>query len=330
VFTVFKVASLSIGIVLLGLSVMLYEEEQRKVHEWLEALWVELDDQSKPGSVRLARFFSEVARIADLSLSALFGPRLLSLQTFAVTANLAAISFALLSSVVFLDPEEDAGVLVGIYVSVIVPLALALLPAIVKRRWAVYVSSIPLFFYAFTVTKFAVKDWARGDVAPGFGSVLVSATLLSYLSMLLVIAVERYVLRQTRTHATVRWAALSVLLNIFMILLFIGPVSFWDTTDHIPDRFQNGLAVLPLMILGLMGLNNLFPAAVAACFCFLTICLLLYGAVWHRLARPIYALAKYKVIERPKLLASAGFTLIGLAVGDLKWLGALTNIFGVK
>src|SRR5436309_2081033 len=78
--SVTQLAAGAAGALLLYLSFFLHEDEEGRLANRLEDLWIRMDDLQKKSLSRNAAFLSGASRIVLSLLSRLFGDRVLSLQ----------------------------------------------------------------------------------------------------------------------------------------------------------------------------------------------------------------------------------------------------------
>jgi len=95
---ILRVLAISGGLISLYAAIFLYENEQGKIQSVLEDLWLRIEDRRQAFLSRHAAFMSEVARFTESGFDRLFGHKLLSLQSAAVSACYSLASVCLVLS----------------------------------------------------------------------------------------------------------------------------------------------------------------------------------------------------------------------------------------
>src|SRR6266852_4710232 len=86
VFHILRLLALVAGSIFIYFALFLYENEQGKIQNVLENLWVRINDYNKTLLSKQTVFMREVARFTENSFRKLFGERLFSLRPAAVSA----------------------------------------------------------------------------------------------------------------------------------------------------------------------------------------------------------------------------------------------------
>jgi hypothetical protein len=117
----------------------------------------------------------------------------------------------------------------------------------------------------------------------------------------------------TNTSHGVAFVALALITAIVGLGLLVAPMLAMNT-----GRFGGLVADL----LGFGAISNLFSGTIAASFVPVALLLCLPKATWSLLSRPLYALARFRVLQNRKRLFFAGSTLIVIGVPALSELSA--------
>lgn len=322
--------SVLIGIVLLICSVMLYEDEQRGGDEWLQMFWIQLDDKSKSAVAQFGAIMQRVAGLSNKVLDRLLGEKLFSLQMITVSSCLSSVSFVLLLPLAFPNKQGEPPISLKIWVpSLVAPLIYGVLPAIFRKRWAVWIPSIALFLGIAVCAVIGVVISRQQGSWMNFANMFFLADILSVSSIIIVVVIDRSVLRWSARKPSLFTTVVLILINALLLLMVVGPMTLLSENGF-PEQLSNGWLVFPLMTLGVMSLSNLFPALLSLVFFLVGLSLFLYRLIWPAVKRPIYALTQYKVFQHPGWLATAGLGLVGLGLGDSIWLRSAAHVVGIK
>jgi hypothetical protein len=319
----FRALSLTIGLLLLYAAFFLYEDEERKLQNSIEDIWKKVRETSGTALTRAAVSFQEIAKLFIRGIDRVFGVRVFSLQFFAVSFLMAVTS----GDILFFNSLTQRPV------PDVLQLLLAMLPAIFRRKWAVWVAGLPLFaFVAFMVYASISTPGFIAHPSPGSGgdwdvggAVILLGGAAAITSAALLVALERAALRWAANRPNMTAVAALVLLNGALLALLIGPLYFWR---HSPTQlFQNGIPALVLMVVVAMSFCNLCPAIIAALMCLTSGVMVLHRIFWPVLARPLFAVAR--LVRKPPVLAAPGMFFVSVGLYHPHWFGTIREFFGL-
>src|SRR5438128_3844359 len=118
------------GVVLVYVAVFLYEDEQGKIQNGLEDLWLRLAERQQTALAQHGAFLHIAARIANSWLDRLFGKQLLSLRSIGVSVCYSLASFLFL---VALFSPHDSYLLKQNLILALVFVVSSILPSRIKR-----------------------------------------------------------------------------------------------------------------------------------------------------------------------------------------------------
>lgn len=98
---VLGIAELLLGVVLIWVGNVSYPQTRGKIQDSLDALWIQLDEKTKPIYLNLRLFTTKVARNAVKSLNALFGRKWISLRLVCTSTCFSVASLIFFSDRVF-------------------------------------------------------------------------------------------------------------------------------------------------------------------------------------------------------------------------------------
>ena len=315
------------GLTLLYAAFFLYEDEQQRVQNAIEVLWIRIAEQ-RTTSEKAGAFFQAVSGIGVRVFDRIFGPSSLSLQSFAVSFCMMCISFTLVAPFILAEhlPRNYLGeVGQGILVSTL----LGLLPAWFQKRWAVWVSSVTLIAACVLVVGLVgyYNLW-QGRRFDYVELVRLGGPIAAVLLTIVGVAIDRAVLKWCARRTTLGAALLVALLNVTFLTLAAGP--WWFSSHPPPESLQNGPIAVFLLFVEYMSISTLFPALIAGLIIIVMGVIVLHRVLWPFMARPLYAIAQHGVVRQPKLLGSLGFGLFAFGIGSRQWLVSLGKIVGLN
>src|SRR5580704_5214347 len=84
--TIVKIICLTVGGLLLAASCLLYEDEEGQIQNRLEVLWITLSDAQSRALSKQVKFTQAVAVLTDRVFDAVFGNKLVSRRSIAISA----------------------------------------------------------------------------------------------------------------------------------------------------------------------------------------------------------------------------------------------------
>jgi len=284
----------------------MYEDEEGKWQNRIEKLWVAINDREKlAGGSQASAFFNKVADVATRGFNRVLGRRLFSFQLIGVSTSYSyaalflGFSFGAMiltrpSRLVSPLPDAAAISLVTHFVLILgmICLSLAVLPALVRSRWTVALSLLPLGVNLLGFIRLTMRH------RPIYTEVLtIVALTVSLLSDVLLLALIRLTIRRVSAKPSVSRIGIAVLIQVGIILFFV--VTPWETAGLLGARPATQLLV------GVAAFN-VFTGLASSAFLLILLFVLLHKAIWPVLGKLFYALARHEVIRNRKIMASVG------------------------
>jgi hypothetical protein len=305
--TLITLACIPLGFVLIILSVFLYDSEEKRIQDTLEGWWITLDDQGNTWAERTALLTRSVAKTFHAWLNELFGR-----STVSMRALIACLSFSL-SSILLLSFSFG---LFTWFKPITVPIP--------PMRVIAHLFGGGLLFFVATRRRHDCRHDAILSIV--FAMVLGGTTAFYagtsgrtvglYAGLAVGVACNYVVLalaRQLASFGSYRGYGLVflmfALLNAAVFLsLLIGPMLAMNT---------GAFGGITADVLGFGSISNFFSGVVAVSFMLLALIASLPRATWPLLSRPLYALQRFRVLQKRKTLFSAGSGLIIIGVPAL-------------
>jgi hypothetical protein len=316
-----------VGCLLIFVAVFLYEDEQGRIQNTLEDLWIRIDDQQKGATSRRVAFTQAVAQLTSSALDQIFGKKIFSLQAIGVSLCYSYASFLLL--LIYFDrsitldrsPAYDE-IILAIY------LALGTLPTFIAQRptvlrlWFVLVLAslflLDLFEYTFVLgdslpeayERISGSTWFYVGITVGIGCDILFMSLL------------RKTLRWGSVlTSTVKLIPLLLLIGLCIFIFFVGPL-LYEEKSSLADIYDDQR----LFIIWVAVTSNLLIALTGIMFFILALVMLAHRIFWPTLNRSVYALQNLAGARRNWLLWTVGLAFVAWALGWSEWPRIIRNL----
>lgn len=310
-----------LGVFCVVTATLLYPGEDGKIQSLLEDLWVEVDEFKNLALSRHTAFMSRVARLETKILDLLFGQKLFSEQSIAVSFSVSVVSASYVSYQMG-KAFEALGELGGsMMAQQVVSPATTFKQEIYDHRYLVALAFLGVAFGVVAIALRKSKPFVRRGV---LACVMVLVVLTGYLGneepLLYVLVVIPGFICDTFfiavTRALLRWAgsmkstlqiAVLIIADISLALLLVSPYFLqYGDSKHV----DMGYAFLAIGI----AYSNVLDVALAAIFFLLCFLLLLHIACWPLLTRTLFRMQDIGTKGRRAILTAVGITLLGTSV----------------
>lgn len=332
-----------IGVLLCFYLPFLREDEDKhldaldvKVKDKLSEWWIKIDDAKKYNLSRHTMFMRVVSDIAASIFDRLFGKRLFSFQSVAVSICFSVASLGI-ASLIFLSLRHYVSTYFGVpsnfntnraFPLILVTLFFIILGAFPLlfsrwRRWKLIwyfllTLTTIINILAISILGFVGARILTGNAKPADSDAIMLSQLISMILMYgLAIGFACDVWFIAITRKALRWSSgldsfikitTVILLNIILALaLTVGPILIGRTVDH-----PLGPVSFISLIVAYSNVINFFAAIL---FIALAMTMLVHRLFYYVLDRPIYLLQRVGFIRRKKLGVSIGVALLGFALG---------------
>jgi hypothetical protein len=341
-----RIVSGLFGALLLYAALFLYEDEQRQVHNTLEAWWVRLDDIKERVPGQHTRFLRGLAMTCQNALDFLFGRGLVSLDSLAVSVSLslASIGLAVVGQLFYNVRIKGQGLaqqfpgrpITGMLVLAAWVAGFSTL-ALCRPRielWPILRISMSVGLAIAVFWYFELPYFAVGMAVTTGAGILVGSLLLTYVWLVSF----RWLIARLSSATTQGAIIVSALTSALLCAVLAAPyvASHWLVRHLDPILFDPASGLLmQVVVFNALAASNV-PAMLGCVVIVLAaLALTVHRLMWPALQRPVYALAKADVIRRPKALAAVGLALLGSASTGLhglqrviQWVAALAKLLG--
>jgi hypothetical protein len=341
--TLARIVSVTLGLLLILVSIVLYETEEGAIQNKLEEWWVVLSDTESRAIKKHAAFMAGVAALTGHLFDRLFGQKLFSFRSVGVSACFSLASLGLVCA------RGLSGFLaelpISLYASVVILLlVMGITPAALGPRWSELrlfrvlwlVGVVILIFVSFLGMD--IVNWFNLPIRVritdtgydlGWASSLEAVYYLIFIvitiaSDSLFIAATRGLLRISSKFNS-RTKILGLMLgNVSLAcLLVVVPVSIAWGVGSVPKIIRSesiletvnqyvGWSSSSASFLATLAASNMLDGVVACTFFILLFVLLLHRVIWPSVQRPVYALAARGIVSRRKFFLVLGLALVGL------------------
>jgi len=319
-----RVLGLISGLVFIYIAIFLYEDEEGKIQNVLENMWLKIEERRTAAISRHTGFIRIASGLIENVFDRVLGRTPVSSQSVGVSACLSIASIYLLVLVApgifpfgyILNHRTRMFFLVSLFLY----LVLAVLPTWIHRR-----SLIAVWFWAVllsAVAKAPIAYWIAGlPIVDVFSPKLLMRNVLFSLGIsvgivcdLLFLAFSRRILRWNSGPLSFSILCLVALLNcLFAFVVLVAPA--WSHIGLEEFRERGGYWFFLGRVTWYALTSNLFIAMIAIVFVTLSVTVVLHRALWPVLQRPIYALQRLGIAKRSKLLGSVGVVLVVASAG---------------
>jgi hypothetical protein len=319
------VLALVVGLLALYVAYFLYEDQQGRLQNRLEDIWIAIADRALLTDTKTTALFNKIAEAIGGGFTRFFGDELVSVQSIGVslayslggTLAIAGLGYAwmfhekahLLHHPNLPNPQG----LVAIWNHPSLPyicaalsivfFLVACLPMWRRNRITTALTWLPLLMTICWTARQVVKDQETSRILPT-ATVLVASTLAD----IVLIAIVRRVLRQISTQLKLFSVFRLVLIQILFTCLLVGlPLVL---TNEVADRVPTlGGYAMGIFVINLTtSIISLVPLAGL-------LFVLLHRMFWPLSSRLFYPLARYRIIYNRKGLVAGSIACFGYALG---------------
>ncbi len=325
---VFKIAMLIVGILLVYTVVAMFPDEEGRLQNRIENLWIAIDDKQKSKVGRAIAILNRVASYLTRVYNRVLGSRLISVQMIGVSSSSSIAGFFIFAALLLLTflylslsrhaavtPQFNAGLwLIGIlcFVLGLVVLVFAALPSVIRNWFGRAVSLAPLLL--FTYGSVLIVKRQRGALVSNQVTVL-AGLVIGVMTDIFVLAAVRLSLRLLANTAKFMKIVWAVLVQVGALILIVL-VPFEAST---PLLSANKDSLGAKVLLSSMMFNFFTMLGILA-FLLLLVVLMVHRALWPTLGRLVFSIARFKPLQNNRgLFAVIGFVCIVYGLGIIGW-----------
>jgi hypothetical protein len=314
--TVFLIAlqklAIVVGFAAFFAALFMYEDEEGKWQNRVEELWIAIDDRARITGRKAVALLNKMSDIVTAGLDRVFGQLLLSFRSIGASTSYSLATSCVIGVLNDLVIHESLKNSVGFLYGTCVLIFFAIFPTILKSRWIMPISLIPISFLII----FGFADWwflKKWRAAP---IVLGSLAISFIFDIVLIIAVRATIRRMAVGNKGWQLVVGMLLQCVCAVVVVVLPFGMAHLliiidTENMQERnavvaalYERGSAIQLALLLS--ALSNVFTACVCLTLFFALAGVLLHRVFWPLAARAIYPLQRYEIFRNKKFLAFAG------------------------
>jgi hypothetical protein len=329
---IFRITMLFGGGLLVYTVVTMFPDEEGRLQNRIENLWIAIDDKQKSALGRATVLFNRIASYVTRIYNRILGARLISVQMIGVSSASSLAGFflgaaLLLLTLLYLSLSRHAAVTpkfnVGLLVIGILCFALgsfvlifAILPSLIRNWFGRTLSLVPLLLFCYASIVVVLQ---RQGTFPANQLAVLAGLFLGIVSDITVLAAVRFFVRSIAKSAHLKEIVFAIVVQVVALILIVL-VPFELST---PLLATNKDSVGAKILLSSM-MFNLFTMLGVAAFLTLLAIVMLHRVFWPMLGRLVYSIARFKPLQNNRKT----FALIGImcgmyGLGVLSWHGLI-------
>lgn len=302
---------------LIYIALFMYEDEKGRLQNRLEELWIRIDDRQRAAVARHIAFLKAVLGLLNRGLDTLFGAKIFSLRSIAVTFCYSQASLLLLLPHTLGDFDAKVSLRAAAYFAFLVILGTSSIMIKGKKALAIWSCSIIAIGTGALLRSLAWVfngdlGWSTTDVSWSLSSEAAAWILTIFAAGIacdvLFIALNRALIRFTaRLNGSVQIIAM-LLVNCAIATVYMAPYWLW------PLKIVTRLSPMYYQVANLTAATNLITSLLACSIILVMVIALLHRVSWSLVSRPIYAISQFKVARKPALLLFTSTLLLAWAI----------------
>jgi hypothetical protein len=344
-----------IGLLLLYIAFLLYEDEQGKLQDRLENIWVFIESRREEQTSAFANFFSGVAVTINNILDKLFGKKLFSISALYISVLLGLSSISMFGLKIKADDAlRDFGYniqhpLNEHFVSVLICLVGVILPLYLARsfykqknktvnvKFLLVINGLVILVFSGLLAYLVIEKADFDDVdingvplvipiaaTIAFSIFVVSGAIAAgYFWDFVTIATIRYIFiktSETRNSFSMLLLLLGVgLLSLLFVFSVYGIGFITEQYINKPGGSIIGFGGIYIFVISVIA--NLYNFLISILLFLLALLLIIHRMLSPLLSRILYAVAEHRIIREKKILGVTGLGLLIYGIPAIKDVG---------
>jgi hypothetical protein len=309
---VFRVVAGVVGVAAFYLALFLYDDEEGRLHNRLEQLWISVHDRARATSNKSTALVNSIGGILTTVFNRLFGGRLLSFRAVVMSYNMSFLGATLYGAFKIWASGDSAllNLLLGLLIMCfIIPMMIS------SKRWVLlFCSLLLLTFFGNAVLVFSTLLPANEiEMNVRDEMILTIASTLSIVSDFVIVLIIRKAVRALKHSYSIPIVSLIITALVaagaalffiqYLIFKYTDADDLGGSTRYVVNSLSNSLFR-----------DNVLPALMAFLPALALALVILHRSMWPLTARLVYQLPRSKVLANKKLLFSIGTACLGLAL----------------
>ena len=319
------------GAMLLYVAFFLYEDEEGRLQNSLEELWVRISDRSDGATIAIRLLVGETSRLTAHAFDRIFGQRYLSRRAIGTSFCYGAASITAYPIFLLGGPSARSALWIvpGVFIF------LGSLPVLNENKFTTRAVFLPalafvaFFLFATMQVGFLIIQGSSRDTDLFAGCAAITAALiLAIASDFGWILLMRSTLNSATTEIPMLRLIGLILINSFA--LAVGLIPVFSHSVFAPPWNRGFASTFLEMFLFLLIISRLFITATALLFLIVLFAILLHRLLWPLVDRSVYAIARHHLLEHRKALGTLGFALIAGCTSNSPLLSWFTHAVGLS
>jgi len=338
-----KLLGILSGLFFAYVAVFVYEDKEKRIQSVLETLWLKVHFlQEQALSIHTA-FMRVVAGVLTKIFDRIFGDKLFSLRSVAVSLCYAVAAFAFTFFLFSWGYEGNAEAMRDFFTAFLYGAVLGTIPIFLRKsKWVKAWLGFLLLYVAydiigpFLLMSVVILSLVKDAGLALFPWIIIGGLLFSFSFFILFVGITRYLARRVaQSESFLRIAFFTALNCIPLLLLLVTWVLFLFYLGHAGPVTRSGNASIDwstgttmVLLIGVFSalMTNFVFVCSTTLFMLLVATMLAHRIIWPLLARPTYALQRLGIAKRKKLCGSLSGSLLFLSIGKFELLVKIVDL----
>jgi hypothetical protein len=331
------------GLFFAYVAALVYEDGEKRIQSVLETLWLRVHYLQEQALSAHTAFMRVVAGVLTKIFDRIFGDKLFSLRSVAVSLCYAVAAFAFTFFLFSWAYEGDAEAMRDFFTAFLYGAVLGTIPVFLRKSKWVKVWLALLFLYVaydiigpFLLMSVVILSLIKDAGLALFPWIIMGGLVFSFGFFILFVGITRYLARRVaQSESFLRMALFTALNCTPLLLLLITWVLFLFYLGHAGPVTSGGNASIDwntgtamVLFIGVFCalMTNFVFLCSTALFMLLAAAMLAHRVTWPLLARPTYALQRLGIAKRKKLCGSLSGGLLFLSIGKFELLVKILDL----
>jgi hypothetical protein len=295
-----------LGFLLIYIALFLHEDEEGKLQNRLEELWVRIDDLQEKALSKQTVFLQELLRLLNRAFDTLLGEKLFSLRSITVSFCYSWASAMFLENCSIRLRTGARGVsIIADVLDWLWPVLLFALGTVAGALKGKLYTDFMMGLWGFIAGWFCWALWPQSHRTYLLGNaIFFGALLLGLICDIAFVALSRRVFRVVARLNKGTTIILVLLANVLVAILYAAPFYYWWFI----------YTIVPPGFLVTVSSTNLIAVCCALSIILVMLIALIHRLLWPVVSRPVYAMGRGQLVRQPKLLLSVAIVLLTWAI----------------
>jgi hypothetical protein len=330
------------GLFFAYVAVLVYEDGEKRIQSVLETLWLKVYFLQEQALSAHTAFMRVVAGVLTKIFDRIFGDKLFSLRSVAVSLCYGVAAFAFTYFLFSWGYEGDSEAMRDFFTAFLYGAVLGTIPVFLRKSKWVKVWLAFLFLYVaydiigpFLLMSVVILSLVKDAGLALFPWIIIGGLVFSFCFFTLFVGITRHLARRAaRSESFLRIAFFTALNCTPLLLLLITWVLFLFYLRHAGPTAGGNASIdwntgtTMVLLIGVFSalMTNFVFVCSTALFMLLAAVMLAHRVTWPLLVRPTYALQRLGIAKRKKLCGSLSGGLLFLSIGKFELLVKIIDL----